>query len=350
MAAKKKAAARKTSAKKKSPARSKPADTPSAPEGAASERLHKFLASTGAGSRRECEVFIQQGRVSVNGKTVTKMGTKVDPTRDVVLFDGERAKQQDKVYYLLYKPSGYICTNSDERGRPRAVDLIGDDRHRIYTVGRLDGDSRGLVLVTNDGLIANIVCHPRYRIEKVYQVQVRGIVTRQHVARLEAGVWLAEGKASPARVRPIGKNERRQESLLEVTLFEGRNREIRRVFNKVGLKVKRLIRSRIGPLTADGLEPGKHRVLTTKDLQFVYDAEQLYLANQELWDAEMPPERPRRRWWKKKPAKKAAAKRPAGRPSGRRPAGRPPARRPDVRVRDGDARSGESGPRRRYYS
>ena len=126
------------------------------------ERLHKFLASSGAGSRRECETFIEQGRVSVNGKVVTKLGTKVDPVKDRVLFDGEPVKAQDRVYYLLNKPAGYICTNSDERGRPRVVDLVRDPRHRIYTVGRLDADSRGLILLTNDGDIANLICHPRY--------------------------------------------------------------------------------------------------------------------------------------------------------------------------------------------
>ena len=353
MAAKKKSAAKKAakkstkrsakrSAAKKSAAK-KQAAAATAPE---PERLHKFLASTGAGSRRDCEVFIEQGRVSVNGKTVTKMGTKVDPASDVVLFDGERVKPQDKVYYLLYKPSGYICTNADERGRPRAVDLIGDDKHRIYTVGRLDADSRGLVLITNDGDMANIICHPRYRIEKVYQVQVRGIVTRQHVARLEAGVWLAEGKASPARVRPLGKNERRQESLLEVTLFEGRNREIRRVFNKVGLRVKRLIRSSIGPLTADGLDPGRHRVLGPDDLQFVSEAEAMYLANREQWDAEMPPPRTRR-YGKSSRARKR--RRARAKQSGHA--------RTEVHVRDDDmrdpapARPGRPPVRRRrYYS
>ncbi|MHC5010777.1 MAG: pseudouridine synthase [Planctomycetota bacterium] len=176
------------------------------------ERLHKFLAYTGAGSRRECETFIAQGRVTVNGKTVTKMGVKVDPANDVVTLDGEKVRSQERVYYLLNKPPNYICTNSDERGRPRVVELIEDRTNRIYTVGRLDADSMGLILLTNDGEIANIVCHPRYRIEKVYQVVVRGHVTRDQITRVEAGVWLAEGKSSPARVRPVARNPRRNET------------------------------------------------------------------------------------------------------------------------------------------
>ena len=152
------------------------------------ERLHKFLASTGAGSRRECETFIAQGRVTVNGALVKKMGVKVDPTKDVVTLDGERVKAQERVYFLLNKPAGYICTNSDERGRPRAVDLVKKGNQRIYTVGRLDADSRGLILLTNDGDIANVICHPRYRIPKIYQVAVRGPVTRAQIQRVEAGV------------------------------------------------------------------------------------------------------------------------------------------------------------------
>jgi len=164
-------------------------------------RLHKYLASTGAGSRRECETFIEQGRVSVNGKVVTKLGTKVDPTSDKILLDGERVAAEEKVYYILHKPAGVICTNSDERGRMRAVDVVRDEKHRVYTVGRLDAESTGLIVVTNDGAITNIICHPRYRIEKTYHVVVRGEMTREMLAQVEAGVWLSEGKASPARVR-----------------------------------------------------------------------------------------------------------------------------------------------------
>ncbi len=258
---------------------------------AVKDRLHKFLASTGAGSRRECETFIQQGRVTVNGKVVTKMGLKVDPTEDKVTLDGEKVKAEEKVYYLLNKPSNTICTNSDERGRQRVVDLVPDRNHRIYTVGRLDADSRGLILLTNDGGLSNIICHPRYRIEKVYQVAVRGRVDRQQITKIEAGVWLAEGKSSPARVRAVGRDPRRDATLLEMTVFEGRNREIRRVLARVGLKVKRLQRTKIGPLKLGTLPPGACVKLDAAQLQFVHDAERLYAANRELWDAELPTER-----------------------------------------------------------
>ena len=258
------------------------------------ERLHKFLASTGAGSRRECETFIQQRRVTVNGQVVTKMGVKVDPFTDKVTFDGESVTPEEKVYWILNKPPGTICTNSDERGRPRVVDLVPDQKNRIYTVGRLDADSRGLILLTNDGGIANVICHPRYRIEKVYQVAVRGRVTREQIARVEAGVWLAEGKSSPARVKPLGRNPKRDETVLEMTVFEGRNREVRRVLARVGLNVRRLLRTSIGPVGLGKLPPGGSRRLDPDELSFVADAEKLYLANQEAWDAELPPEKPAR--------------------------------------------------------
>jgi 23S rRNA pseudouridine2605 synthase len=291
------------------------------------ERLHKYLASTGAGSRRECETFIEQGRVTVNGRVVTKLGTKVNPLADRVTLDGEPVRPQDHVYYLLHKPSGVICTNSDERGRMRAVDVIRDEAHRVYTVGRLDADSTGLILVTNDGAIANIVCHPRYRIEKTYQVVVRGEVSREQLAKIEAGVWLSEGKASPARVRPVARNPKRNETLLEITLFEGRNREVRRVFARVGLPVRRLVRTRVGPLELGALPVGHFVRLNPSDLAFVREAEALYRANKEAWDAETPAAPPKMR----KPFRPRRARKhgpgeegPGGGPAGHGgPGGRP---------------------------
>ena len=324
-------------------------DTAGAETPAGGERLHKYLASTGAGSRRECETYIKQGRVTVNGKLVTKMGVKVVPGTDMVSFDGESVEPERRVYFLLNKPSGYICTNSDEHGRPRAMDLVPDQRQRIYTVGRLDADSRGLILLTNDGTIANIICHPRYRVEKVYVVAVRGRLTREQVAKLEAGVWLAEGKSSPASVRRMQYDPKREESYLEMTLFEGRNREIRRVFAKVGLKVRRLVRTRIGPLQLGKLPPGSCEVLAPKDLEFVQEAERLYEANAEIWDRELP-----------RQSKRPQGARPGGRPAGggikkrpgpSGPAEARPARSPARPSPQGDRPGGKSPerPGRRYY-
>jgi len=314
-------------------------------DAAAGERLHKYLASTGAGSRRECETFIKQGRVTVNGKLVTKMGVKVVPGKDAVTFDGERVDPERKVYFLLNKPAGYICTNSDERGRPRAMDLIPDQRQRIYTVGRLDADSRGLILLTNDGTIANIICHPRYRVEKVYVIAVRGKVLRQQVGKLETGVWLAEGKSSPAAVRRMQYDTKRDETYLEMTLFEGRNREIRRVFAKVGMKVRRLVRTRIGPLQLGKLVPGESEALAPADLRFVQEAERMYEANREMWDAELPRQR--------KPSRGPSDSGFKGRPRAGAPNQRAPSQRPSggrgpsqggPRRATGPARRAESGP------
>lgn len=285
-----------------------------------SERLHKFLASAGSGSRREAETFITQGRVSVNGTVVTKMGFKVDPAVDTVLLDGEPMRPEDKVYFLVHKPTGFICTNHDEKGRPRAIDLLRGVQQRVYTVGRLDADSLGLILVTNDGLLANVVCHPRYRIEKRYQVAVKGFITREQIARLEAGVWLAEGKSSPAKVVPLGRNPRRNETILEMTVFEGRNREIRRVFAKVGLTVRRLLRISIGPLELKGLQPGEARSLERGELKFVDDAQRLYMANKEAWDAEFPTPEPQPRVWRPRGPKKQPGGR-GGRSGGPRQGG-----------------------------
>ena len=285
-----------------------------APAGSAKgDRLHKFLAATGAGSRRECETFIEQGRVSVNGKVVTKMGVKVDPSIDKVLLDGEPAVLEEKVYYLLHKPPQIVCTSSDDKGRMRALDLIKDEKHRIYTVGRLDFESTGLIVLTNDGAITNVICHPKYRIEKTYQVVVRGEVTREHLAKVEEGVWLAEGKASPARVRAIAKNPRRNETMLEITLFEGRNREVRRVFARVGLPVRRLVRARIGPIQLGDIPLGAHKKVTRADLAFVDEAEALYLANQESWDAELPAKPPKvAKPWRPRGKGGMQKRRPAG--------------------------------------
>lgn len=231
-----------------------------------SQRLQKVLAHCGVGSRRECEEIIEQGRVEVNGAVVTKLGTKIDPDADEIKVDGERVKPEERVYYLVHKPKGYICTNSDERGRPRVVDLIRDHR-RIYTVGRLDEESEGLILLTNDGELANIVCHPRYQLDKTYRLTVRGEVTPEQIERIESGVWLSEGKTGPSSVRNVDR--RGQRTMVTVTLWEGRNRELRRIFAKVGLRVTHLARTAIGPLRLRGLEPGAYRRLGPQELDFV---------------------------------------------------------------------------------
>ncbi|MCZ6572659.1 MAG: pseudouridine synthase [Planctomycetota bacterium] len=230
-------------------------------------RLHKILAHCGVGSRRECEKLIEQGRVQVNGSVVSKPGTTVDGTKDELVVDGERVKPEEQVYYLLNKPRGYICTSKDEQGRPRAVDLIKDGKRRVYAVGRLDADSEGLILITNDGELANVICHPRYQVDKTYKLTVNHAVAPDQIERIEHGVWLAEGKTSPAHVRKVQRRGTRTE--VTVTVWEGRNRELRRIFGKVGLRVVHLERVAVGPLKTDGLPVGRYRKLTPQELEFV---------------------------------------------------------------------------------
>ncbi|MHC4342191.1 MAG: pseudouridine synthase [Planctomycetota bacterium] len=231
-----------------------------------SDRLQKILAHCGVGSRRHCETLIEEGRVEVNGRVVTKLGTKVDPFGDELKVDGERVRVENRVYYLLNKPKGYICTSSDEMGRPRVIDLVKEDR-RIYAVGRLDENSEGLILLTNDGALANVICHPRYQVDKTYSLTVQGQVARDQLERIERGVWLSEGKTAPAQVRRVVR--RRASTLVTVTIWEGRNRELRRIFNKVDLKVSHLVRTAIGPLKSSDLPLGSYRRLKESELEFV---------------------------------------------------------------------------------
>jgi len=232
------------------------------------ERLHKVLAQCGVGSRRECETLIEQGRVQIDGKVVTKLGTKVDPGEVEIKVDGERVRIEARVYYLLNKPRGYACTSSTEHGAKRVIDLVPEQR-RIYTVGRLDERSEGLVLLTNDGNLSNIICHPRYQVDKTYRLAVQGRVDPKQLERIEKGVWLPEGKSAPAHVRRVERHG--PSTVVTVTLWEGRSRELRRIFGKVNLRVSDLVRTAIGPLRLEGMRPGTYRKLTEADLAFARD-------------------------------------------------------------------------------
>jgi 23S rRNA pseudouridine2605 synthase len=232
------------------------------------ERLHKVLAQCGVGSRRECETLIEQGRVEVDGKVVTKLGTKIEPGLVQIKVDGERVGVEERVYYLVNKPRGFVCTSTTERGDRRVIDLVPDKR-RVYTVGRLDASSEGLVLLTNDGGLSNIICHPRYQVDKSYQLTVEGRVDDKQLERIEKGVWLPEGKSAPAQVRRVDRQGR--STVVTVTLWEGRSRELRRIFGKVGLHVSHLVRTAIGPLFLGDMPPGSWRRLTDSDLAFARD-------------------------------------------------------------------------------
>jgi 23S rRNA pseudouridine2605 synthase len=228
------------------------------------ERLNKFLAHAGVGSRRHCDTLIASGRVKVNGRVVVDLSTKVDGATHKVAVDDTPVKVERSVYWVVHKPVGYLCTNHDPSGRPLALHLIPHVEQRVYTVGRLDESSEGMLLMTNDGELAHKLMHPRYQIEKTYQVLVAGKPSVADLNRLLEGVWLSEGKVaakSVRRLKPQGES-----TWLRVVLCEGKNREIRRMLAKLSHKVLRLKRIAIGPVLLDKLPKGKSRKLHTREL------------------------------------------------------------------------------------
>jgi 23S rRNA pseudouridine2605 synthase len=237
-----------------------------------SVRLQKILADAGVASRRQAEELIRAGRVTVDGRTVTELGTRADPERQDIRVDGQAVRPERKIYYLVNKPKGYLSTTSTAEGKPRVIDLVARSSQRLYTVGRLDAETEGLILVTNDGPLANRLAHPRYGVEKVYLAQVAGSPNRQVIEQLRRGVWLSEGKARPREVRVRGK--RGTSTLLEITLTEGRNREIRRMLARLGHKVLNLKRVALGGLKLGGLPTGAARRLEPDELRHLEAATQ----------------------------------------------------------------------------
>ena len=235
------------------------------------ERVQKVLAAAGVGSRRACEELIAQGRVAVDGTVVT-LGAKADPTQ-VITVDGERIHTNPALLYLLLnKPTGVVTTASDPQGRPTVMDLVPASP-RVYPVGRLDQDTEGLLILTNDGELANRLAHPRYRVEKTYVAQIRGPAKRRALRELLDGVELEDGRAAARSVRELGTSGDR--TLVEIVLAEGRKREVRRMFQAVGLPLERLARVRIGPLSLGDIAPGKSRPLTGAEVRSLYAAVKL---------------------------------------------------------------------------
>ncbi len=231
------------------------------------ERLQKILARAGVGSRRACEELVEEGRVTVDGEVVGELGAKADPEEQDVRLDGRRLRIEPHEYWLVNKPKGVVCTNRDPAGRRRVGDLVPGSKARLFPVGRLDADSKGLILLTNDGRLANRLTHPRYEVPKTYLATVSGKVTPQDLRTLRRGVYLAEGKARAARIRLLKKGHNR--SRLEITLREGRNRQIRRMLARLGHPVRDLVRTRIGKLGLRGLGSGRSRRLTPKEVEYL---------------------------------------------------------------------------------
>lgn len=232
-------------------------------------RINKYLSAAGVSSRREADRLIEQGRVKVNGKIVQTLGSKIDENKDRIEVDGKTVKgTQGKIYMLLNKPPEFLVTLKDPFQRPTIMDFLPKLKTRIFPVGRLDFDSEGLLLMTNDGELANRLIHPRYEIKKNYLVKIQGHPEKVQLSRLERGIPIDGKKTAPAKISPISSSPKR--SLFKVELHEGRKREIRRMFEAIGYHVLLLRRIKFAGLTLDGLNPGDWRYLTMIEVQNLY--------------------------------------------------------------------------------
>jgi 23S rRNA pseudouridine2605 synthase len=237
-------------------------------------RLQKLLAQSGVASRRKCEELMLAGSVEVDGEVVTRLGTKVDPTTAVVRVDGRRLPPVSAhVYLVLNKPRGVVSTMSDPEGRRTLSDFVADRPERLFHVGRLDTDTDGLILLTNDGDFAQRVAHPSYELEKTYVAEVDGVATRATVRTLLAGVTLDDGPVEVRSAKVVSAQGGR--SIVEVVVHEGRNRIVRRLLDEVGHPVRRLTRTAIGPVLLRGLRQGELRELTLDELGVLLDAARL---------------------------------------------------------------------------
>ncbi len=229
------------------------------------ERIQKIISAAGVTSRRAAEELIAEGRVRVNGQVVTELGTKADPSKDHIKVDGKLINpHQPLTYIMLNKPAGYVTTMSDPEGRPTVQDLLKGVKIRVYPVGRLDYNTEGLLLLTNDGDFAHLVTHPKHEFPKTYLAKIKGVLEDGAIAALEAGVFLKDGKTAPAKIKKIRKEE--SNSWLEITIHEGRKRQVRRMFDHMGHTVIRLKRVKTGGLTLGDLPEGRMRYLTPEEV------------------------------------------------------------------------------------
>ncbi|HYK74899.1 MAG TPA: pseudouridine synthase [Pseudoneobacillus sp.] len=230
------------------------------------ERLQKVIAHAGVTSRRKAEEWIKEGRVKVNGKVVTELGIKVS-TNDRVEVNEIPIQREVPVYFLFYKPRGVISSVKDDKGRKVVTDFFPFLEQRIYPVGRLDYDTSGLLLLTNDGEFANLIIHPRHAIDKTYVAKIKGIPTREQLRKLEKGIKLEDGLTAPAKTKMLAVDKQKQTSIVEITIHEGRNRQVRRMFAAIGHEVMKLKREKFGFLTLQGLSTGDIRELTPHEVK-----------------------------------------------------------------------------------
>ncbi|HLQ72006.1 MAG TPA: pseudouridine synthase [Bacillota bacterium] len=234
------------------------------------ERLQKVIARSGVTSRRKAEQFIINGRVKVNGKKITKLGTKVSPT-DNVEVDDILLEKEAPVYYMLYKPQGVISSVKDDKNRAVVLDYFPDVTKRIYPIGRLDYNTSGLLLLTNDGEFANSLLHPSHEVDKVYIAKIKGIPTKQQLGKFQKGITSQHDvlKANDAII--LSSDRKKNTSIIQVTLHEGKNRQVRRMFDELGFEVKKLKREKFGFLTLKGLNPGDQRKLTPHEVKQLHN-------------------------------------------------------------------------------
>lgn len=237
-------------------------------------RLQKVLARAGVASRRASEDLIARGRVEVNGQVVTEFGTRVDPVRDVIRVDGARIPPEHRnVYLVLNKPRGVLSAMADDRGRQTLADLVPRRNERLFHVGRLDAETEGLILLTNDGEFAQRMSHPSHEVRKTYIAVVQGSLDHRVLARLRRGITLEDGPITPDKVRIVAREAR--QTMVEITLHSGRNRIVRRIFDALGHPVLRLSRTAIGPVRLGTLKSGEHRDLTREELGALLDSVKL---------------------------------------------------------------------------
>ncbi len=223
------------------------------------ERLQKIIAQAGIASRRKAEQMIVEGRVKVDGEVITELGYKAKKG-SIIEVDGKKIQKEDKVYFVMNKPKNTLCTASDEFDRPTINDHL-DIPQRVFSVGRLDFDTTGVLILTNDGDFANQIIHPRYHIKKVYEVSIKGMLTTEQIKELEKGIMLEDGMTLPAKVWVTNRNYEKNSCKIELTILEGRNRQVKRMIEYFGLEVRKLNRKAIGFLQVNDLKPGEYRIL-----------------------------------------------------------------------------------------
>lgn len=233
------------------------------------ERIQKVIAQSGYCSRRKAEDFIKKGLVSVNGNIIREMGYKVNNDDYIEVEGNSIINKESKVYYLLNKPRGVITSTSDDKNRKTVIDLIADLR-RIYPVGRLDYDTTGLIILTNDGILANLLMHPKNKIDKVYIAKIEGIITKADIQKLEKGIVIGGFKTSKSKAKIIRIDKKNNTSIVELTIHEGKNHQVKNMFKALNYNVLKLKREKIAFLTLDGLNSGEYRTLSIKEVKKLY--------------------------------------------------------------------------------